>query len=127
MAEAKAKDIKLYKGPRGGDWDHRLFALYVEGKLEFAGDDYNVLEDTLKLLGYEPGESGYYSDALPANPDGLLISHGVEIVESGDFVLGGVEDGYNLRYAALTLAHVEVFREIREHAEAVRSNYVGSV
>lgn len=123
MAEAEARDIKLYKGTRGGDFDRRLFALYVDGKLVVAADDYDVLEVTLELLGYEPGKNGYYSDALPANPDDLLISHGVEIIESGDFVLGGEEDGHNLRYAALTLAHVEVFREIREHAEAVRSRY----
>lgn len=124
MAEAKAKDIKLYRGTRGGDFDRRLFALYVDGKLKFAGDDYDVIDATLEFLGYERGENGYYSDGLSTtDSDDLLISHGIELVESGDFVLGGLEDGHNLSYAALTLAHVEVFREIREHAESLRFNH----
>lgn len=123
MAEVEARDIKFFKGPKCGDWNQYIYALYVDGKLKNAGD-YHVIEDTLTVLGYEPDKDGYHHPSVSRDDlDDFLTSHGVEIVESGDFVLGGVEDGYNMSYAAPTLAHVEIFREIREHVEAEGTHY----
>ena len=124
MAEVEARDIKFFKGPKCGDWNQYIYAVYVDGELKLAGD-YHVIEETLTILGYEPDKDGYHRHPSISrdNLDDFLISHGVEIVESGDFVLGGRQDGYNMSYAAPTLAHVEIFREIREHVEAKRSDF----
>jgi len=123
MAEAEARDIRFFKGPKSEDWDQYIYAVYVDGELKHAGD-YHVIEATLTILGYEPDKDGYHHPSVSRDDlDDFLISHGVEVVESGDFVLGGREDGYNMRYAAPTLAHVEIFREIRELVEAKRSDF----